>query len=68
MQGPFSENMNAAMLEQYHCKFLVTKESGKAGGFEEKIRACEKVGAKSLVIARPTKEEGICLLRQKGGF
>lgn len=61
MQGPFSENMNAAMLEQYHCKFLVTKESGKAGGFEEKIRACEKVGAKSLVIARPTKEEGICL-------
>ena len=35
MQGPFSEELNIAMLHQFDCKYLVTKETGKAGGFEE---------------------------------
>ena len=39
MQGPFSEEMNAAMLKQYECRYLVTKDSGKAGGFLEKMQA-----------------------------
>ena len=29
MQGPFSEEMNRAMLRQYDCRYLVTKDSGK---------------------------------------
>ena len=41
MQGPFSREMNEAMLRQYQCSYLVTKDSGKAGGFEEKIQAAE---------------------------
>ena len=28
MQGPFSKELNQAMLEQYQCKYLVTKDSG----------------------------------------
>ena len=39
MQGPFSMELNAAMLRQYDCRYLVTKDTGKAGGFQEKIAA-----------------------------
>ena len=30
MQGPFSMELNAAMLRQYDCRYLVTKDAGKA--------------------------------------
>ena len=58
MQGPFSKEMNAAMLRQYDCRYLVTKDSGKAGGFEEKIQAAEECGVIPVIIGRPLKEEG----------
>lgn len=58
MQGPFSQELNAAMLRQYDCKYLVTKDSGKAGGFEEKILAAAECGAIPVIIGRPLKEEG----------
>lgn len=61
MQGPFSEALNYAMLEQINAKYLVTKESGAAGGFEEKIRAAQRVGVQAIIIRRPCKEEGISL-------
>lgn len=44
MQGPFCEEVNRGLLTQYRCRFLVTKESGTAGGFEEKIAACQSRG------------------------
>ena len=58
MQGPFSEELNAAMLKQYDCKYLVTKDSGKAGGFDEKIQAALSCGAVPVIIGRPLQEEG----------
>ena len=36
MQGPFSKELNTAMLRQYDCKWMVTKASGMEGGFPEK--------------------------------
>lgn len=42
MQGPFSEEMNLALLHQYQIRYMVTKESGASGGFSEKISAAEK--------------------------
>ena len=42
MQGPFSRELNAAMLRQYDCRYLVTKDTGKAGGFQDKIDAARK--------------------------
>ena len=36
MQGPFSEEMNTAMLRAIGAKWLVTKDGGAAGGFAEK--------------------------------
>lgn len=56
MQGPFSEEINMAMLKQYDIRYLVTKESGRAGGFYEKIVAAEKVGAEAIVIGRPKED------------
>ncbi|MCI7812544.1 MAG: precorrin-6A reductase [Lachnospiraceae bacterium] len=61
MQGPFSEELNVAMMRQIDAAYLVTKESGKAGGFEEKIRAARKAGAKAVIIGRPSEEEGMSL-------
>ena len=61
MQGPFSKELNQAMLEQYQCKYLVTKDSGKAGGFLEKIQAAEALGRDGSDIGRPLAEEGLSL-------
>ena len=61
MQGPFSMELNQAMLAQYQCKYLVTKDSGKAGGFLEKIQAAEACGATVVIIGRPLVEEGLSL-------
>lgn len=58
MQGPFSMEMNLAMLRQTGAQVLVTKESGKNGGFEEKVQAAKEAGAHLLVIGRPAKETG----------
>jgi len=59
MQGPFSAELNYAMLKQTGATYLVTKESGKAGGFEEKIEAAKRSGVKTIVIGRPVEEEGL---------
>ena len=66
MQGPFSQAMNEATLEQYQCRFLVTKDTGEAGGFWEKLRAAQNQGAVAVVIGRPRQEEGVSLLEAKG--
>lgn len=58
LQGPFTVEMNEAMLHQYRIKCLVTKESGKAGGYEEKLRAAEKAGIPVYVIGCSKGDEG----------
>lgn len=58
MQGPFSVEMNLALLHQTDAVYFVTKESGTAGGFEEKVLAAEQAGAVLVVIGRP-QEEGM---------
>lgn len=58
MQGPFSHEMNVAMLKQTKCEILVTKDTGKSGGFLEKQQAVKQVNAKMLMINRPTEEDG----------
>ncbi len=56
--GPFSKEMNSAVIRQYDIKHLVTKESGHEGGFDEKINAAIDAGITCHVITRPVKEEG----------
>ena len=50
MQGPFSREMNLALLHQTEAKYFVTKESGKNGGFAEKLEAAEQAGAERIVL------------------
>ena len=61
MQGPFDMEMNAATLKMTDAKYLVTKDSGDAGGFEEKVSAALSIGCEVIVIARPVQEEGYSL-------
>ena len=58
MQGPFSHELNTALLRQTRADILVTKDTGKAGGFAEKLSAAREVGATVVVIARPCSEDG----------
>ena len=58
VQGPFSEALNRAVLQDYRIDLMITKDSGKAGGFAEKIRAARSLGVPVCVIRRP-EEEGM---------
>lgn len=62
MQGPFSVEMNCAMIRQYDIRYLVTKDTGAAGGFPEKEEAARQTGAILVVIGRPVKEQGLSLM------
>jgi len=57
-KGPFSVEDNMKMFENTATKILITKESGRAGGYLEKMEAAGKLGIKTAVLLRP-KENGI---------
>lgn len=61
MQGPFSEQLNRALIKELGITHLVTKESGTAGGFDEKVQAALSCGASVVVIERPAEEPGLLL-------
>lgn len=56
LQGPFTQKMNEAMLEQYDIRWLVTKDGGRAGGFAEKQRAAQAMGVPLVLICRPPED------------
>ena len=58
MQGPFSEEMDEAMLRAVSAQWLVTKDGGEAGGFAAKAAAARKAGAQLLVVGRPKQRDG----------
>jgi precorrin-6Y C5,15-methyltransferase (decarboxylating) len=68
MQGPFDEELNYCLLRQTHAEWLVTKNSGKEGGFEEKCEAAVRAGVKLVVIGRPAEEDGAISLTQAAAF
>ena len=58
MQGPFSAQMNECILREYSIDWMVTKISGHAGGFEEKVEAAKKAGVGICAILPPA--ENVC--------
>lgn len=56
MQGPFTMEMNEALIRQYGISCLVTKQSGKTGGYPEKLEAARRTGTPVFVIGRPEEE------------
>jgi precorrin-6x reductase len=58
MQGPFSKEMNSALIKQFGIDVMVTKESGNTGGFLEKIEAANENLIPVLVLKRPQDFKG----------
>lgn len=70
MQGPFTQKMNEATIEQYAIRFIVTRDGGAAGGFGEKLAAARACGAETIVLRRPeesgeTMEEILRFVRKR---
>jgi precorrin-6A/cobalt-precorrin-6A reductase len=61
MQGPFSRELNEAIIRQFHIEHLVTKDGGAAGGFPEKVAAARACGVDVIVIRRPVSETGLSM-------
>lgn len=61
MQGPFSEEMNLAMLRAVDATVMVTKDTGGAGGYGAKISAARRAGVKTVIIGRPAQRDGMSL-------
>lgn len=59
MVGPFDKEINKAIIRQYDIKVLVTKDSGKNGGFEQKVSAAIECGCEVFIVGRKTKEQGL---------
>lgn len=56
LKGPFSAEMNLAMYRFYRPDAVITKESGEAGGYREKVQPCLESGIPCIVIRRPKVE------------
>ena len=59
MQGPFSTEMNIAMIKSVGAQVLVTKDTGKTGGFDSKLEAALSSGIEAVVIGRPLDQEAM---------
>ena len=59
MQGPFSQELNVAMLHACAGSILVTKQTGAKGGFWEKVEAAKEANCTLLVIGRPESAPGL---------
>ena len=57
MQGPFSVEMNEALIREIGAAVILTKDSGKTGGFGEKILAACNCGIEAIVIRNPEKTD-----------
>lgn len=56
MQGPFGTQMNVEMLKQSGAQVVLTKESGRAGGYAEKIEAARRLNLPVVVLRNPEKD------------
>lgn len=53
MQGPFTLELNRAILKQYGAEVMVTKESGITGGTDTKVSAAMELNLPVVVVNRP---------------
>ncbi len=60
-KGPFSLEDNVALIRRSGVGIVVTKASGVAGGFWEKVQAARECGCALVVVGRPTQESGLTL-------
>lgn len=59
LQGPFSTQLNEALIDQYDIRCLVTKKSGAAGGFIEKIAAAKNKSIPVYIVGQSGIDDGM---------
>ena len=59
MQGPFTEELNGAIYDQFDIRVIVTKDSGTAGGVEEKVLPALSRGM-DIIMIDPPEEKAAC--------
>lgn len=52
IKGPFSRTLNRELLLHNKAGVMITKESGNAGGFLEKVEACHDLNIPCIVLRR----------------
>ena len=50
---PFTVEDNVKIIRETEAEVLVSKESGKTGGVDEKVAACRQAGIKMILIDSP---------------
>lgn len=58
MQGPFTQAVNKELFHYFRAGVVVTKESARTGGLEEKVSAAQILGIPLLVVRRPVYSAG----------
>ncbi|AOY75469.1 cobalt-precorrin-6A reductase [Clostridium formicaceticum] len=58
MKGPFNKELNKQMFKSYGANVVITKDSGKAGGTEEKILAAQELNIPIILVKKPTISYG----------
>ncbi|MDD2211399.1 MAG: precorrin-6A reductase [Clostridia bacterium] len=53
IQGPFSAELNKQLFKEFKAGVVVTKDSGKTGGVQEKITAARKLALPVIIVRRP---------------
>lgn len=59
MQGPFTEEMNEALIRQFQIACLVTKQSGANGGYQEKIEAAHRAHIPVYAVGPSGEADGL---------
>jgi precorrin-6A/cobalt-precorrin-6A reductase len=52
-RGPFSPEENLAAIRRFDIGVIVTKESGRAGGFDAKLAAARQADCRLIILRRP---------------
>ncbi|MFI3226079.1 MAG: precorrin-6A reductase [Clostridia bacterium] len=58
MQGPFTYELNKAMINALDIKVILSKDTGKNGGFCEKIQIANDMGLELVLIKKPQQKVG----------
>lgn len=61
LQGPFDTDLNLALMKHYDIRWLITKNSGDAGGFNEKLEAAAQLHVGVVILGRPPQQDGVSL-------
>lgn len=64
LQGPISQELNAALFTAYGAEVVVSKDSGETGGTREKVAAAKTCKIPIILVRRPSSRPGFSSSQQ----